>query len=281
MLTLEFDDHPWTSDGSARVSTDWRDEDDQPFAVGWTDRQARWITWNGLGTFVFRDNSASVRFHPEPQVNRDHAAGFFARVVQPLILQAQGAPALHGSAVANAQGSIVFCGVSGNGKSTLAFALANTPGFSQVADDAVVLSPRTSDDFAVMALPFRPRLRPSASSHFGTRNTPAQDTAGIAMDEARATLRAVVLLEQRDDAPTEPPVVRVSASRAFTRLLTHAHCFDQADRPGMRVMVQHYLTLADRVPVFDLTYRADFERLPRLAAAVIDAAMPHKTHHAE
>src|SRR5690606_18461649 len=165
MLTLVFDDQPWSStDQPARVATEWRDEHGRAFAVGTVGPHARQITWTGLGTFRFTVDSRDVHFHPVPGIDRAWAADAFTRLIQPLILQAQGLPALHGSATTDADGAVVFCGLSGHGKSTLAYALARRPGFSQLADDAVVLRPAGPTAFVVAPLPFRPRLRPPSAA---------------------------------------------------------------------------------------------------------------------
>lgn len=273
MLTLVFDDHPRSStDQPARVATEWRDEHGRAFAVGTVGPHARQIAWTGLGTFRFTVDSRDVHFHPDPGVDRAWAADAFTRLIQPLILQAQGLPALHGSAVADADGAIVFCGLSGHGKSTLAYALAGRPGFSQLADDAVVLRPDGPTAFVVTPLPFRPRLRPPSAA---VLQPPGHDTAGGRPSTFHESpLRAVVVLSQlsSDEGSADAPrMTPVAPATAFRLLLTHAHCFDEADRDAMRAMVQHYFALAETVPVITLAYRPDFAALPRLVDTLLAA----------
>lgn len=273
MLTLVFDDQPWSStDQPARVATEWRDEHGRAFAVGTVGPHARQITWTGLGTFRFTVDSRDVHFHPVPGIDRAWAADAFTRLIQPLILQAQGLPALHGSATTDADGAVVFCGVSGHGKSTLAYALARRPGFSQLADDAVVLRPAGPTAFVVAPLPFRPRLRPPSAA---VLQPPGPDETGKRPSTFHEPpLRAVVVLSQLppDDARADAPhLTRVAPATAFRLLLTHAHCFDEADRDAMRAMVQHYFALAGTVPVFTLAYRPDFPALPRLVDTLLTA----------
>lgn len=274
MLTLVFDDQPWSSnDEPARVATEWCDENGRAFAVGKVGARARWIEWSGLGTFRFGVDTRDVRFHPAPGVDRAWAADAFTRLIQPLILQAQGLPALHGSATANAEGAVVFCGLSGHGKSTLAYALAGRAGFTQIADDAVVLHPGGPTAFLVAPLPFRPRLRPASAAFFQPadgRTTPP-DTRPTRPDPP---LRAIVVLTQQPSDGTDrtaASIAPVAPAASFRLLLTHAHCFDEHDRDAVRAMVQDYFALADTIPVFTLHYRPDFSALPRLVDTVLAA----------
>jgi hypothetical protein len=64
----------------------------------------------------------------------------------------------------------------------------------------------------------------------------------------------------------------IPKARAFSELLPHAHCFDAEDQAHKRQLVNDYLELVARVPVFLLEYRPDFRQLPRLIRAVMEAA---------
>lgn len=269
MLALVFDGDSDPIADDARIATRWLDDQGQTFATGLTAGHRRWIDWAGLGVFSFDVSSPTVRFAARPDVDRLGAAAHFSRVIQPLILQAQGWPVLHASAAAGPDGAVVFCGLSGSGKSTIAYAVADQPGFRQVADDVVVLRADGDGDFSLVPIAFRPRLRNAALAHFGLTRPAASpiDSAGPEV----LPLRAVVVLAQRVDnaaspAPESPQ--RVSPTAAFSTLLTHAHCFDTADRGAVARMVETYLAMADSVPVFHLTYRPDFSTIDRLAQAV-------------
>jgi hypothetical protein len=57
-------------------------------------------------------------------------------------------------------------------------------------------------------------------------------------------------------------IERLRPSAALPALLAHAYCFSLED-PGLkRAMVQHYIELAARVPVFALRFQPRFELLP-------------------
>jgi hypothetical protein len=81
-------------------------------------------------------------------------------------------------------------------------------------------------------------------------------------------LSAVFVLAQRADAIPAPILTPIPRRSAFAALLTHAHCFDEADRTAVARMAQAYLTVADRVPVFALSYRPDFASMSTLVTSV-------------
>jgi hypothetical protein len=61
-------------------------------------------------------------------------------------------------------------------------------------------------------------------------------------------------------------------ARAFSELLAHAHCFDAENPTQTRRLVDDYLGLVTRVPVFALEYQPDLQQLPQLIRAVVEAA---------
>lgn len=253
------------------VST-WSDNTGAVFARAFDNHHERWIDWTGLGQFVFSTGSPCVTLHGPPSLDRPLATDVFRRLVQPIILQAQGREVLHASAVAGPEGALVLCGVSGSGKSTLAWALAARAGFEQVADDAVVIGDiePDADGPRVVPLPHRPRLRPASQAAFPLA---AVQTATTRTATAQSPpLRAVVVLAQDDGGPAGHIVRRLSPVEAFPALVTHAYCFDDGDPDGTRRMVEHYLTLAAVVPVVSVTYRPDFSALPQLLDAIADVA---------
>lgn len=87
------------------------------------------------------------------------------------------------------------------------------------------------------------------------------------MDEADpspAPLTALCVLSRGEDEGRGcgARIERLRPSAALPALLAHAYCFSLED-PGLkRSMVQHYMDLAARVPVFALRFRPGFELLP-------------------
>jgi hypothetical protein len=249
----------------------WRDDAGDVFARAGGQRDAYWLAWRGLGTFTFAAGSARVTAWPSAESPHAWIADQFSRLVQPVILQALGREALHASAVLTADGVIALCGLTGSGKSTLAFALGREPGCRQIADDALVLEVK---DGAVTtrALPFNPRLRDPAREFFGIASSNVRSSHPAEPDTP--PLLAVFVLHQRHNSDVPPALAPVAGPAAFTTLLTHAHCFDERDRGAVVRMVNAYLTIADRVPIFSLVYRPHFAALSELTTTVLRAVAP-------
>ena len=60
----------------------------------------------------------------------------------------------------------------------------------------------------------------------------------------------------------------MTSSTAFRSLLTHAYCFDPDESERKRRMVEAYLSLTQRVPVFRIGVTAGLEHLPKLLDAI-------------
>jgi hypothetical protein len=175
---------------------------------------------------------------------------------------------LHASAVRTPIGIVGFCARSGSGKSTVAAGLRRR-GFEQVADDALLLR-LDEGHVTAQALPFCSRLRRASVDYFanafGDEATPR-----VAIPGATGPLAALIVLN-RDDGRASIALERVSPMRAFSAVLTHAHCFDLEDRPAVARLVSDYLDITRIVPVFECHYRSGWEHFPDLLDTILTAA---------
>lgn len=264
MLRLELAQGGSPPDFSAgREVNVWRDEHGDVCARLLSGPAHRWIDWPGLGLFWFEPHGRTVRVRPAPQARANVLHDTFGRVLQPAILQALGWQALHASAVTGPAGVFAFCGLAHSGKSTLAFTLARS-GFQQFADDALVMS-LSGGEVLAHRLPFAARLRPTAVRHFERADEALPQTT---VAPAAAHIAAFFLLKQDESLSGPPQRRRVPPARAFTELMTHAHCFDASDRHESRRLVEEFLEIVQRVPAFSLTYRPGFDRLGELVETV-------------
>ena len=268
VLRLVLADRP-QPDGPRREVAIWRDGQGLEYARAYASDTASWIAWKNLATFAFSD-TADVRAWPEPDVPANRVADVFARVVQPIVLQAMGCQALHAGAVAGDNGVLAFCGVGHSGKSTVAYALGQR-GYRQIADDALVL--RVSEGrIAVRPLPFAPSLRPASRFHFDKSAVDSDHVHQPNPVDDGLPLKAVFILRQ-DAALTAPAGPdRLSPVQAFSALLTHAHCFDETSSVHTRRLAEDYLTIAGQVPVMTLTYPPRFAQIEWLLRLVERAA---------
>lgn len=267
MLKLAFADRETPAQVLAHQATCWLDERGEIYGRAYSRGDLHWIEWRGLGVFEFSSVLHEVRVWPEPDADRSTLAEMFARVLQPLILQVQGWQALHAGAAVGPTGVLAFCGRKGSGKSTLALAMQKA-GWQQFADDALVLR---VDGAHVMAcpLPFVPRLRPASRAHFAHSHEPKRSSSKPVATEVPLTSAFIL---QQNACAESPRVSSIPQGAAFSELLAHAHCFNAEDPIHTRRLVEDYLELVARVPVFRLEYRPDFQDLPKLVRAVVEAA---------
>lgn len=241
----------------------WRNVDGSACAYGGRAEDGYWLRVPGVGEFSIRRVDETVDASVEPGVSCDLVEDTFRRIVLPLAVQARGDEVLHASAVFSAAGVVAFCGVSGTGKSTLAFAMGRH-GYRVFADDALAVHSSAGGANAAL-LPFRLSLRDPAATFLGAR--PGLHEPGPLPD--RAPLLALCVLER---ATVEVhSVVRLSAAEAFTAVLAHAYCFTLAERERTHAMVDAYLDLVSRVPVLRLRFSPSLESLPSLVAEIATA----------
>jgi hypothetical protein len=248
----------------ARAVNVWHDDHGVVFAEAFRDAGTYRLDWRGIGTLAF-DAGPRVDFWPASGVAVAEAIDRFVRIAQPVVLQALGYEALHASAVRLPAGIAAFCGPSGTGKSTLAYALGRRAGIEQMADDALVL---TFGDAGIAAvpLPFRSRLRAPAQTFFDRAEAHVVDPASV----APVPLAAVFILSQPDTPASAVEITRIAPRSAFATVLTHAHCFDEHAPSATARMIQHYLDVAARVPIFQLAYVPDFARLDELVDVICE-----------
>ena len=262
------------ADPSGRLVNVWKDDNGAPFAHAYRAGDACRIVWQGLGEFHFATQFPVVTAFAARDVSDALVRDMFLRVVQPVVLQAQGFQTLHASAVLGPLGALAFCGVGHSGKSTLGYAAARAPGYQQIADDSVVLDVRPSGaqtPVTVQRLPFRPKLRQPSLGHFRRDAThdPHAPVLDALMTGDPAPLGAILVLSQQDTAPIIPQPFRLPQAESFRELLRHAHCFDDGDRRHSRSLIEDYLHLADIVPVYRVVYRADINAIDELVDCLL------------
>jgi hypothetical protein len=267
LLTLKFMGGGTPPPSSGREVNRWIDDCGDVCGRAFSCENLYWIDWPGLGVFAFSVGAHDVRVWPEANASRETIVQAFSRMLQPVILQALGwGQTLHAGATAGPGGVLAFCGKSGSGKSTLAFAMQQI-GWRQFADDLLVLR-RHDDCVTACSLDFMPRLRPASRAHFAKAPVHLSSSP---RPQTNAALTAVFLLEQNEGL-TVPKISLMPQARAFLELLAHAHCFDAEDPGHIRRLVDSYLLLAERVPVFKLEYRPDLQHLGQLIDAIAETA---------
>jgi hypothetical protein len=65
-----------------------------------------------------------------------------------------------------------------------------------------------------------------------------------------------------DEGAAAVRIRRMPSSQAFLDVLAHAYCFSLQDAERKRSMMNNYLDLVSRIPVFEVRFRAGLEMLP-------------------
>ncbi len=248
----------------------WHDKEGLLFAYGYTLGGVHWLNLPYLASYCFRSGDDEVQAFPEPSARRDIVQDMFYRAVLPVALQALGQEVLHASAVRLPHGVLALCAASEMGKSTLAYGLSRR-GFPLWADDALAFD--TSGRYvSALPLPFNIRLRPASASFFGVdghaRTTPFDPARTEQQQHEPAPLAAICVLA-RDNNATEPVCMeQFGAAHAFGALIDHAYCFNLDDRERKRRMMQQYLELSARVPIFALRFHEGLGHLPTIIGLI-------------
>lgn len=247
----------------------WRDLAGRPCAYGHSIGGQHWMHWPRLASYRFDDEGGEVVAFAACAAPRGVVVDTFHRMVLPLALQRRGLEALHASAVTVGGHVVALCAVSGTGKSTLAYALSRMKGYPQWSDDAVVFEVgRTGID--AVPLPFDVRLVPDTAAELGRQPSGGARTVAERHEDPRerTPLGAICVLVRRGrhEFGADVSVSEMAGSKALAAVLEHAHCFNLTDARRKKLMLEHYLDLVDRVPVYEVRFRPGLDRL----ASVVD-----------
>lgn len=277
-LTITAADHvdcpgPEGGDPEAQL---WHSRDASGCVYGCTVGGLCWMCWPGRVSFRFRPLADEVLAVAQSSLQTDFIHDTYRRQALPMILQVRGHEVLHASAVAMPQGVVALCGESGVGKSTLAYGL-HRRGYRLCADDAIGFQ-TSGQSIRAVPLPFSIRLRPEAATFFDYDRAAASlppDHSNVLIPSDEAELPAFValgILTRAEDLPAgrSVEVRRLTSAQTLEAVLPHAYCFSLHDEERKRRMLEQYLQMCARLPVFSIRFQPGLENLP----AVLDAIEP-------
>jgi hypothetical protein len=218
----------------------------------------------GLASFRFTRCDDEVAAAVASGASEESVIDAYHRRVLPMAVQVRGLEILHASAVIAPRGVTALCGVSQTGKSTIAFGLSRR-GYRLWGDDALAFKISNGDALAV-SLPFQIRLRPSAEKFYGGEAIGRADQYPPGIESER--LAAICVLRRVDHAEAPVSVRRLSFPEAFPTVLAQGCWFTIRDEHDKRRVVDHYMDLAARTPIYDVTFKPGFENMPVLLDAI-------------
>lgn len=265
-----------------------------PWFHRWTAPQGR--TWLSFGrderAYVLRfARTATFRVqHDTRQILCEGASLVPKRTIRHLLLN-QVLPlaltptrcVLHASAAFHGGGAVGFAGDTGSGKSTLSAAL-HQAGAIVMCDDALVIEER-HDSVNVVPMYGAVRLWPDSvravfdneadafptASHFNHKRIVKLAGAERVPLPARLRVLCMVAPKPQLKRARRLQVRQLSPREAVMRLLPVAFHLDVRNRRAVGDSFERLATLAERVPVIELTYPWNLAALPRTAHDVLDA----------
>jgi hypothetical protein len=213
-----------------------------------------------VASYRLRPGEGEVTAIPDRRASPQLVVTGYERTVLPMAVQLAGHEVLHASGVRAEAGVVAFCAVSTTGKSTVADRFSRR-GYRIWGDDAVAFD-AAGGSVAAIPLPFR--LSPRPESEFDRAPPTAVAPAPVALEPGPVPLAAVCVLERAPlaELPARVSVLPLSPPAAFPAVLTHAYCFSLEDAEHNRRMIDHYLELSARVPVFSVRFRVGLSHLP-------------------
>jgi len=260
---------PEPQDFDESVVEVWRENHDGAvFAWAQSGDGERWMHLPGVASYRVRPGRSEVTAIPDPSAERQSVVSAYERTVLPMAVQLGGREVLHASAVLAPEGIVAFCAVSETGKSTIAQEFSQL-GYGIWADDAVAFE-STDGSVAAIPLPFQVPLRPRPGLDRDHVTAAAPDIP--TPQAAPGLLGAVCVLERAEPSATNAVQIRqLSPAEAFPAVLAHAYCYSLDDVGRNRRMIDHYLELTSRVPIFSVIFRAGLEHIPALLGEIEQA----------
>jgi hypothetical protein len=242
-----------------------RDQEGAALGRAWTLDGRHLIHIRGVATFVVDTQSEQVRAISSPPLDRRLVAAAYYTNVLPIALHiVRGYQGLHASAVRiGDHGVVAFCAASAGGKSTLAYGLSRRDGNSLWADDAVALNV-VAGSVECIPLPYSVHLRPASAVYFGRDSEASRRRSEGESDPEQ--LAALFVVQRSATGNPAAEIVRLPLSEALPAVLPHAYFFGLGELERRRRIMEDYLEIVSRVPVFRLGHTAGFDRFP----AVLD-----------
>ncbi len=254
----------------------WRDGDGAVYAYAENLGDEYWMHLPDLASFRFTSRGDEVAAAVTGTASDELVLDAYQRRILPMALQVSGREVLHASAVRSPAGVTALCADSETGKSTIAFGLSSR-GYPVWADDLVAFEVSDRGGVAI-SLPFTMRLRPPAAALFKGTATVPFGVGDESVSRENSPLAAICVL-RRESAITSPVTVqRLSSGEALAAVLSHAWAFALQDAERKRRMINHYLELVAKVPVFEVSFPSGLENLPAtldaIEAVLVESAQP-------
>ena len=228
-----------------------------------------------LADFVVSASGTEVTAYPAPGISRPTVEHLHLNQVVPLALSRRWKLVLHASAVAIEDFAVVFLGISGRGKSTLA-ASFSTSGYRFLTDDGLLVdkgeegyivhpghaSIRLWNDSREALVPDSTQAAPPLDY---TPKTRLLADGEVAFCDTSLPLRCMYLLGEGNAVVVAP----LSGRDAMIELVRHSFLLDIDEREMLSHQFAQLSALVDVPMFFRLDYPRRYEVLPQVRDVVI------------
>lgn len=233
---------------------------------------------SGLADFRIDARGTAVEAWPVPGLDEKACRQLYLNNVLPMALSRQGKLVLHASAVEVFGSAVVFVGVSGRGKSTLATSFARD-GHALIMDDGLVVEVR---DGRFMAIPGDGSVRlwrdseqlldgcdaDSGHSLGYTEKKRIGTSAGLRSCPRPCPIRAIFVLGE--DPHADLAIRPLPAARTLLELVHYSFLLDVGDVLRHSLQMSAAAALAGSCPVAVLDYPREYGLLKEVRQAVLD-----------
>ncbi len=250
--------HDWTSELSSQLADapvlqQWPLSFDGTWTYWQRCHGQEWLTSPQIGGIQFALAQPQINAYPRPDISREVFDSILHRDWLPAIYPHWGTQVLHASAAYHIQSgrAIAFAGESGSGKSTLGYALAQRPGWQQIADDNLAFV--THPELKLMPIHDAARLRPHSAAYFDVSQHPMQT---LSWPEQTLILTHVFFLEPSLQDGIELDLLGKSA--CYIELLKQAYTLTNEDSPQF---LRDYLQLTHKIRGCRLRFKQSLDNL--------------------
>jgi len=220
-----------------------------------------------VGIFKYNPIEDLVLFYDDRCKDKNLIEDSYYRLFLPIVLHLKGIESLHASGFQTEKGVIALAGVSGVGKSTLAYYFKDR-GFELWGDDSIAILENGNDRFVTVGLPFK--LRTKEDNNDLKKNS-FEDLDNFKNCEKSISniLSIIELVRVEKHGEINLILQQLTPSETVKVLLKHAYYFSLRNEMLKKRMVSKYFKIANSIPTYRLTFVPEKKNIPVLVNEII------------
>lgn len=246
---------------------EWIFPNTQPFRC-YSFNKYYWLFQENFGLIAFNDQSSQLIAFP--LINKQEFKNTVIKECLPGIYQFWGFQVLHCSSIFhNTSGSVMaFSADTQKGKSTLAHALGETNGWTQLGDESLALNIQKSN-IELIHIPNSKKLRENSLKHFKIKKLKEE---WFDWPDIQLHLKCIYFLENNTEKDAE--ISELSKSAAYKRLLEQAFALTlNLPEKNKKIMNDYMNLVSSDIKFYKLDFRHDFSVLENVLKRIEDHSL--------